>query len=221
LIAAAAPTVDPIAQYVVPAVIGILSGLLAAVIGAMAVLWNGARQREHERVLDRQHLADSRLGVRREIGGRLRDFAEQVAWIRKIGWGDNAALQATFDRVNEIMRSDAGPASLPSDEVAQTFYQMLDTARINLRFLGFIEAESRTAAERKAPDFSDQYERFGIMASNAISGTREALLKTLEQLGDEVGAETLRAAEGPFDERMKAYSAKQSLQQGAIIWELQ
>lgn len=121
---------DWIAKYLIPALIGAVSGLGGAVLGAWATLRNGERQRRHDLTLEQQRLADSRASARREIEARLREFAGHVARYREFGTGELAAMQSTFDRLNRLMESDTGgPAALPSDQIAEDVYAMLEKTR--------------------------------------------------------------------------------------------
>jgi hypothetical protein len=192
-----------VADYAVQALVG----LGAAAIGAAAVLWNGNRQRKVDHAVELQRIEESRKGARREIEARLRELAEHIAAFRVNGFGEPSATQETYNRLKELMASESGAASLPSDELARQIYSMLQIARLNLQTLN--DFSDRDSRRQIAPqDFHDFLEQSQIQYSNIIDSTRKALIEVFETLDDERIVSMLRGTEEPFNVRMKAYAAR-------------
>jgi hypothetical protein len=195
-----------ITEYVVPAVIGAIGGIVGGIVTAGAMLLNGNRQRKQDRALESDRITESRKGVRREIEARLRELARHIATFRINGFGASGAMRATFERLQTLMQSPDGPASLSSDELVEEIYSMLQTARLNLQYLDYL-SEKDNRQERNLPvsDLQDWIEKCQIRNSNVIEQIRLAL-KLFEHLGDHDSVEMLLDTEAHYEKRFKEYS---------------
>lgn len=209
IIGAGVSSVNPIAQYVLPGAIGFCGAVIGAAIGAAAVLLNGTRQRKQDLTVERERIVESRKGVRREVEARLVELGQHIASYRINGFGEMAALQATLDRLRLLMESEAGPASLPTDDVTRNVYVMLERARVNLSWLDQLaERDQRLSRDVAACDFRDWIEQCQIQYSNIINPTREALIAIFDDLGDAASAGFLRKAEEHYSRRFEVYSQR-------------
>lgn len=191
-------------------VAGLGSGTIGAVIGAQAILRNGALQRTQDLNVERERVAEARKGARREIEARLRELASHVASFRINGFGEPATMQATYGRLCELLRSDlessGDPAALEPEEAARAVYTMLETARTNFRYLDELSRKDQEQLRKVSPaDLHDSLERSHIQYSNIVNPTRLSLINVFEIIGDETSARALRDVEPLYEARFKTY----------------